>query len=211
VNFLGGKAPVVIIVAAAALAAAALFWVGVNKPKAPAATADPDLLRSGYDPTKGVAVPTTPASSPVVSMIPAEAPSVVAPAVPDDKEAIFTAIHEAAITYDAGSLSLISPHLSSSDAEVRAAAVDGIMLLGDAAGAPLLRKAADQARNAAEEADLRAKADYLELPPAKLLGEGQIQALRARRAGLLATTNSTTPLPPLPGPAPALRQQPRLP
>lgn len=91
-------------------------------------------------------------------------------------------IHEAAITYDSASLPTIAQYLTSPDAEVRNAAIDGIMLLGDAAGAPLLRQAALSTGNQLEAAELRAKADYLELPPAKLMTPEKIKMLRERNA-----------------------------
>jgi len=100
----------------------------------------------------------------------------------NDKETVLSSIHSAAITYDPASLPQISPFLSSPDPEIRAAAIDGIMLLGDAAGSPLLRQAAAQTGNPAEAADLRAKADYLELPPAKLLTPEKIKLLKERNA-----------------------------
>ena len=114
--------------------------------------------------------PSEPVASPVVA---AEA---------GGKDAILAAIQEAAITYDPTSLPAIAPHLGSQDPVVRAAAVDGIMLLGDAAGAPLLRRAADRSANAAESASLKAKAAYLELPPGKLLTPKKLEALRTRKA-----------------------------
>jgi hypothetical protein len=89
--------------------------------------------------------------------------------VAPDRELVLTSIHEAAITYDPAVLGDIVRHLGSPDPEVRAAASEGVILLGDSSGAPFLREAARKARDPAESADLAAKGDYLELPPAKLL------------------------------------------
>jgi len=100
-----------------------------------------------------------------------------------DKTSILSALEEAAITYDAAQLPVIAPHLTSPDAEVRAAAVEAVMLLGDSSGARLLRQAAAQARSGEEAAQLRAKADYLDLPPASLFTPEDAAAIRAR-AGL---------------------------
>lgn len=80
------------------------------------------------------------------------------------KAAIFEAISQAAITYSADQLQVIGPYLNHPDPDVRSAAVDGILLLGDAAGARLLREAALKLTNASEITRLQEKANYLELP-----------------------------------------------
>lgn len=102
--------------------------------------------------------------------------------VPTAKEEILTGIQNAATTYDPASLPSIARYFESSDPEIRSAAIDGVMLLGDAAGAPLLRQLAASTGNPAEASELRSKADYLELPPAKLLTPEKIKAIKERQA-----------------------------
>jgi hypothetical protein len=79
------------------------------------------------------------------------------------------AIQEASISYDPKELPKIKPYLQHPDAEVRAAALNGILVLGDAAGAPILREAAKRAPTPQEAVKLLETADYLELPSASLL------------------------------------------
>jgi hypothetical protein len=87
------------------------------------------------------------------------------------KQGILDAIQLASVSYDPSELPRIQPYLTHSDPEVRAAALNGIVVLGHAAGAPLLRDAASRITNRTEAAELLNKADYLELPsaPIKLL------------------------------------------
>ena len=102
--------------------------------------------------------------------------------LPADKQEVLMAMNEAAITYDPASLPVIAPHLKSTDPEIRAAAADAIIVLGDAAGSSLLRQAAKTARTREEADDLQQKADYLELPPATPEFLKQMRALREQRA-----------------------------
>lgn len=96
--------------------------------------------------------------------------SVVAPVkLPEAKPEVLEFIHEAAISYSAEELPKIQPFLQHPDPEVRAAALQGMITLGDAAAAPLLRNAAQFAISAEEAAALRQAADYVELPSGSLL------------------------------------------
>lgn len=85
------------------------------------------------------------------------------------RQTLFESIETAATSYDPAQLPLIRPYLTHSDPEVRAAALNGVVTLGDAAGAPLLREAAKQAANSQEAIELLSKADYLELPSAPIV------------------------------------------
>jgi hypothetical protein len=123
----------------------------------------------------------TPPASP--SGLPNSKPAILQPVTTrelpaDDKEVLLADIQAAAITYDPASLPTLAGYLDSADAEVRAAAADGIVLLGDGSGAGFLRQAAKRARNKAEAADWQAKADYLDLPPVSLFSPEKIRALR---------------------------------
>jgi hypothetical protein len=116
---------------------------------------------------------TAPVSSPMPQEKTAPAPVVAAPAsapapLPPgtDRQVIREAIHEASISYDPADLPRIQPYLSHPDPEIREAALNGILVLGHAAGAPLLRDAAKRATSPKEAALLLEKADYLELPSA---------------------------------------------
>lgn len=77
-------------------------------------------------------------------------------------------IQTASISYDPVDLPRIQPFLFHPDPEVRAAAFNGIVVLGHAAGAPLLREAAKRAATPQEAVELLGKADYLELPSAPI-------------------------------------------
>lgn len=107
---------------------------------------------------------------------------------------IISQLQEASFTYDAAALKDIQPHLASADPAVRQAALDAVVTLGDPAGAKILREAAGKTRNAIEAAELRAKADYLELPPASLLSPEKIHALRAARQAQSNTTRPALPI-----------------
>lgn len=133
--------------------------------------------RAGSDPAalaQGAVAPPRPA--------PAAASAPTAPAAPPaavalPKERILQAIGDAAVSYDARELPNIEPFLRHPDAEVRAAALRGMLTLGDAAAAPLLRAASRQAATPQEAVALIEAADYLELPSGSL-----IKARRAKSA-----------------------------
>jgi hypothetical protein len=105
-----------------------------------------------------------------------EAGTAVCPVQPDPgqkdplttREKILEEIHDAAVTYEASEIPKIEPYLLHSDPEIRQAAMDGMIMLGDAAAGPLLRKAAAIAPTPHEAVALLEAADYVELPPAKL-------------------------------------------
>lgn len=112
--------------------------------------------------------PTNPAGAEEVQplLAPVERPSVPKA---ETKPQIFEAIHDAAVSYDARELAKIQPYLLHPDPEVRAAALQGMIDLGDAGAGPLLRAAAQLAPSPAEAKALREAADFVELPPATLL------------------------------------------
>lgn len=90
--------------------------------------------------------------------------------IPDaaGKQSILDAIQLASVSYDPSELPRIHPYLTHPDPELREAALNGIIVLGHAAGAPLLRDAARRTANPLEAAELLKKADYLELPSAPI-------------------------------------------
>ncbi|MEN3943727.1 HEAT repeat domain-containing protein [Prosthecobacter sp. SYSU 5D2] len=85
-------------------------------------------------------------------------------------EIIMETIDDAAVSYDAKELPKIQPFLLHPDREVRKAALDGMVMLGDAAAAPLLRSAAKLAPSPEEAAAMNEAAAYVELPPGSLIG-----------------------------------------
>lgn len=81
------------------------------------------------------------------------------------RTAILGEIEQASVTYDAKALPDIERYLLHPDPEVRQAAMNGMIVLGDAAAGPLLRKAAEKAPTPKEAVALTEAADYIELPP----------------------------------------------
>ena len=82
----------------------------------------------------------------------------------EERAVLLSKIEQFAVTYDAKALPEIEPYLLHPDPDVRAAALNGMIILGDAAAAPLLRKAADKAPSPKEAVALTEAADYVELP-----------------------------------------------
>jgi hypothetical protein len=81
-----------------------------------------------------------------------------------ERFAILNTIEEASVTYDAKGLPLIEPYLLHQDPEVRLAAMNGMIVLGEAAAGPLLRKAAEKSTSPKEAVALSEAADFVELP-----------------------------------------------
>jgi hypothetical protein len=74
-------------------------------------------------------------------------------------------LHDTSVTYDPAELPKIQPYLLSPDAEVQKAAIDAMVVLGDAAAAPMLREASRQTMDTNAVMEMLKAADYLELPP----------------------------------------------
>jgi hypothetical protein len=73
-------------------------------------------------------------------------------------------IDDASTAYDAKSIPLIAPYLDDPDPEIRKAAIDGFLRLGERNAAPLLREAAKHRDSPKEIMALLQAAEYLELP-----------------------------------------------
>jgi hypothetical protein len=86
------------------------------------------------------------------------------------KDAVMETIHDFAVTYDAKELPRIQPFLLHPDREVRKAAIEGMVLLGDAAAAPMLRSASRLAPSPEEAVAMNEAAEYVELPSGTLIG-----------------------------------------
>lgn len=82
------------------------------------------------------------------------------------QELALQSIESAAVSYDPAELPRIQPYLTDPRPEIRAAALNGVVVLGHASAAPMLRAAARALTDPAEVAKLMETADYLELPPA---------------------------------------------
>ncbi len=89
----------------------------------------------------------------------------------EQRTAILGKIEEASVTYDPKGLPLIEPYLLHPDPEVRAAALNGMIVLGEAGASSMLREAAKKAPTPKEAVALTEAADYLELPPGSLIPE----------------------------------------
>ena len=83
--------------------------------------------------------------------------------------ALLEKIHDASVTYDPAQLPVIAEFLLHENPEVRKAAIDGMIVLGDSAAAPLLRQAALSAPTPPDAVALEEAAAYMELPSASLL------------------------------------------
>ena len=81
---------------------------------------------------------------------------------------IIASLEEAAISYDAARLPEIIPHLYSEHAEIRSAATDALVTLGDASGAEAIQQAARFVTDPREAESMLQKAAFLSLPPGKL-------------------------------------------
>ena len=81
-------------------------------------------------------------------------------------EQICEIIHDASVTYDPKELATIQPFLLHQDPAIRKAAIDGMIVLGDASAGVMLRDAAKGATSPQEAVAMLEAADYVELPSA---------------------------------------------
>jgi hypothetical protein len=91
----------------------------------------------------------------------------VAPRADETKEVILEQIHTSSVTYDAKEIPKIAPFLNHEDPEVRRAAMDGMIILGDSSAGTWLRAASKTARTPQEAVAFEEAANYMELPPSK--------------------------------------------
>ncbi|MDB6078778.1 MAG: hypothetical protein JWO82_2525 [Akkermansiaceae bacterium] len=129
---------------------------------------------------------------------PGSLPSPAPASSPEEKEQRFDAINAAATTYAPEGIRDIKPYLLDPDAEIRLAAKDGLIVLGEAGGASALRAAAKQLKDPREAAVFLEAADYLELPSWSETEEAQVLA-------------GKIPAPAVVEPAPDQQQQPQEP
>jgi hypothetical protein len=100
----------------------------------------------------------------------------------EERSAILNTIEQASVTYDAKALPLIEPYLLHQDPEVRLAAMNGMIVLGEAAAGPLLRKAAEKSTSPKEAVALSEAADFVELPSGTFVPKERT-ALGTRKPG----------------------------
>lgn len=88
--------------------------------------------------------------------------------MPMTKEQILETVHQASITYDPKELPAIQKYLLNADPEIREAARNGMVVLGDASAGPMLRDASKLASTPHEAVAMLEAADYVELPSGTL-------------------------------------------
>ena len=86
------------------------------------------------------------------------------PITPVTKEEILETVHQASITYDPKELPVIQKFLLDADPEIREAARNAMIVLGDASAGPMLRDASKLAPTPHEAVAMLEAADYVELP-----------------------------------------------
>jgi hypothetical protein len=80
------------------------------------------------------------------------------------REVVLEAIDDATVTYSVEGLVTLGPLLSHPDPEIREAAIEGIVQLGETAGVQVLREAAKKSRNPREVEQMTEAAAFLEIP-----------------------------------------------
>lgn len=121
----------------------------------------------------------------------------------DELAAILTTIEEASVTYDSKALPLIEPFLLHADPRVRLAAMNGMIVLGEAAAGPLLRKAAGTAASPKEAVALAEAADFVELPSGTFVPKDRTAAGTRKPVEGEPGARSRSRRSPSPGPAEA--------
>lgn len=86
------------------------------------------------------------------------------PTAPVTKEEILETVHQASITYDPKELPVIQKFLLDADPEIREAARNAMIVLGDGSAGPMLRDASKLAPTPHEAVAMLEAADYVELP-----------------------------------------------
>lgn len=81
-----------------------------------------------------------------------------------ENEVILSEIHEASIQYEPSQIPVIIPYLAHPEKEVRLAAVDGLIVLGERAAADHLREASKRLEDVREAVIFLDAAELLELP-----------------------------------------------
>lgn len=146
--------------AACLIIGALLLLVARRREPAPAGPVAPVGESAVVKETKGGNAAPAPSPTEPEDRVEPQAP----PADDKPREDILAEIEQLSVTYDAKELPRIEPYLLHPDAEVRKAAMNGMIVLGDSTAAPLLRKAAEKAPTPQEAVALTEAADFMELP-----------------------------------------------
>lgn len=153
----------VLIALALAAGLSALLWLR-PRPAAPELAPAPAPTRAEAPSPPPTAPPAPPAPVAVSAPEPLSAPPPPADDSPAPVAADLARIEAAVVTYEPASLPVIAPYLAHANPEVREAARHGLLQMGLAEGAPLLREAAGKMKDPREAIELLDAADFLELP-----------------------------------------------
>lgn len=166
------SAPWIAVATLAVGAGLALIWSWHQRPAGPKPSFPTPSTTASSSPDTAARTTVTGPSTPLAAGDAAPAPATSpardeTPPPPGEastgREQTLEAIQELAVTYDAASVPALARFLSNADAEIRAAARDGLIQLGERAAIPYLEEAARHAT--AEEANaLREAAEFLALP-----------------------------------------------
>jgi HEAT repeat protein len=81
------------------------------------------------------------------------------------KAAVYAQIHEAMVTYSPEGVKALEPMLADAEPEIREAAINAIIQIGEKSGADALRRAARKTKLPRERMRMLEAADFIELPP----------------------------------------------
>lgn len=108
----------------------------------------------------------------------------------DERADVMARIDEAVKSYEPAAVKAISPYLTSVDRDLRSAAREGLIQLGEPDGIAVLRLAATRMSDPAETTACREAADFLELP-----SWSETDEAREAVANLLANPEPAPPPP----------------
>ncbi len=91
--------------------------------------------------------------------------TILPPPILGDSSEVVDKLTEAGASYDPAQLPLITPYLSSQHQQIREAALNAVILIGDPSASASLREVAKSLEDPREAVLYLEKADYLELPP----------------------------------------------
>ena len=157
-----------IVVVTAAVCGAFFFMAGGPEKKAAMSAAAKPVPTSRPTPPSASTVTTSSLPVPESRQGNALPPVEVSSSAAEAKEKIIAEIDDATVLYSTAGLPKIQPYLLHADPEIRAAAIDGMVNLGETGGAALLRAASQLAPTAEDAAAMREAAAYLDLPPGQL-------------------------------------------
>jgi len=82
-----------------------------------------------------------------------------------EKAAVYAQIHEAMVTYSPEGVKALEPILANAEPEIREAAINAIIQIGEKSGADALRRAARKTKVLREKMRMLEAAEFIELPP----------------------------------------------